>query len=223
MPWPAWSPWRRRRCSPSVDCGARRVEAISARASFPAVGSEKRGALSGTISVGRSETDNEGPNADFRSNLFAASAARALAGGGSIMGSFRLNTSDGGTPGAHGLRPARPRSPVRTRTDDRHRGLAFPQRRCPMPRALDSSVTTSCRKTPSTPVPIGPPGATAGPPSTRSTSLILWAIRIRPTGSSAPTKFADKSARTRSPRAATSNAKPAGWGAWDRSPSPRVV
>lgn len=66
---------------------------------FSATGSEKRGALSGTISLGRSETDNEGPNADFRSNLFAASIARALTEGGSIMGSFRLNASDGGTPG----------------------------------------------------------------------------------------------------------------------------
>ena len=64
-----------------------------------AVGSEKRGALSGTVSLGHSEVDNEGPNADFWTNLFAASVARSLAGGGSFAGSFRLNTSDGGTPG----------------------------------------------------------------------------------------------------------------------------
>ena len=67
--------------------------------SFSARGSEKRGLLSGSLSLGRSETDNEGPNADFTSNLFAASIQRRLATFGSIIGSFRLNTSEGGTPG----------------------------------------------------------------------------------------------------------------------------
>ena len=68
--------------------------------SFSARASEKRGAGSGSISVGRSETDNEGPNADFHSNLFAASLERVLVSGASVIGSFRLNTSEGGTPGA---------------------------------------------------------------------------------------------------------------------------
>jgi len=68
--------------------------------SFSAVGSEKRGALAGSLSLGRSLTDNEGPNADFASNLFAASLEHRRLTGGSISGSFRLNTSEGGTPGA---------------------------------------------------------------------------------------------------------------------------
>ncbi len=67
--------------------------------SFLARGSEKHGLLSGSIALGRSQTDNEGPNADFTSNLFAASVERRLDTGGSIVGSFRLNTSEGGTPG----------------------------------------------------------------------------------------------------------------------------
>ena len=68
--------------------------------SFSLAGTERRGSLSGSITVGRSETDNEGPNADFASNLFAGSLERRLSGGASVLGSFRLNTSDGGTPGA---------------------------------------------------------------------------------------------------------------------------
>ena len=67
--------------------------------SFSFRGSETRGLLSGSLSLGRSKTDNEGPNADFTSNLFAASIPRRLATCGSIIGSFRLNTSEGGTPG----------------------------------------------------------------------------------------------------------------------------
>lgn len=61
---------------------------------------EKRGAVSGSVSLGRSETDNEGPNADFVSNLLAASVERRSETGGSVQGAFRLNTSEGGTPGA---------------------------------------------------------------------------------------------------------------------------
>lgn len=61
---------------------------------------EKRGALSGSLSLGRSETDNEGPNADFASNLVAARVEHRSPAGGSVQGSFRLNTSEGGTPGA---------------------------------------------------------------------------------------------------------------------------
>ncbi len=68
--------------------------------SFSASASEKRGTVSGSISAGRSETNNEGPNADFASNLVAARVERRSATGGSAMGSFRLNTSEGGTPGA---------------------------------------------------------------------------------------------------------------------------
>ena len=68
--------------------------------SVSASASEKRGTLSGSVSLGRSETDNEGPNADFASNLVAARVERRSATGGSILGSFRLNTSEGGTPGA---------------------------------------------------------------------------------------------------------------------------
>ncbi len=67
--------------------------------SFSVVGSEKRDALSGTLSLGRSRTDNEGPNADFRSDLVAASVERRFGSDGSVLGSFRLNTSEGGTPG----------------------------------------------------------------------------------------------------------------------------
>ena len=67
--------------------------------SFSVTGSEKRGPLSGAISLGRSKTDNEGPNADFRSDLLAASFERRLNSDGSIFGSFRLNTSEGGTAG----------------------------------------------------------------------------------------------------------------------------
>lgn len=67
--------------------------------SFSVTGSEKRGPLSGAISLGRSKTDNEGPNADFRSDLLAASFERRLSSDGSIFGSFRLNTSEGGTAG----------------------------------------------------------------------------------------------------------------------------
>ncbi len=67
--------------------------------SFSATGSEKRGPLSGTVSVGRSKTDNEGPNADFHSDLVAASFERRFDSDGSLLGSFRLNTSEGGTPG----------------------------------------------------------------------------------------------------------------------------
>jgi vitamin B12 transporter len=68
--------------------------------SFSATGSEKRDVLSGSLSLGRSETDNEGPNAHFRSNLLAASFERRATTGGSVVGSFRLNTSESGTPGA---------------------------------------------------------------------------------------------------------------------------
>jgi len=68
--------------------------------SFSALASERRGSVSGTLSLGRSETDNKGPNADFKSHLFAASMDHRRTGGGSISGSFRLNSSEGGTPGA---------------------------------------------------------------------------------------------------------------------------
>jgi vitamin B12 transporter len=67
--------------------------------SYSATGSETRGLLSGSLSLGRSRTDNEGPNADFTSNLFAASLERRLTTDGAVQASFRLNTSDGGTPG----------------------------------------------------------------------------------------------------------------------------
>jgi vitamin B12 transporter len=67
--------------------------------SFSVSGSRKRGPLSGSLSLGRSRTDNEGPNADFRSALVAASFERRFGGDGSILGSFRWNTSEGGTPG----------------------------------------------------------------------------------------------------------------------------
>lgn len=67
--------------------------------SFSVSGSRKRGPLSGSISLGRSSTDNEGPNADFRSDLVAASFERRYGADGSILGSFRWNTSEGGTPG----------------------------------------------------------------------------------------------------------------------------
>ncbi len=67
--------------------------------SFSATGSQKRGLLSGALSLGRSKTDNEGPNADFHSNLVAASFERRLNPDASILGSFRLNSSEGGTPG----------------------------------------------------------------------------------------------------------------------------
>ena len=67
--------------------------------SFSASGSRKRGPLSGALSVGRSKTDNEGPNADFRSDLVAASFERRYGADGSILGSFRWNASEGGTPG----------------------------------------------------------------------------------------------------------------------------
>lgn len=68
--------------------------------SFSARGSEKRGGFSGSVSLGRSETENVGPNAGFRSSLLAASFQGLMATGASVTGSFRLNTSDGGTPGA---------------------------------------------------------------------------------------------------------------------------
>lgn len=68
--------------------------------SFSATANGANGPFSGALSLGRSKTDNEGPNADFRSNLFAASVERRFEGNGSILGSFRLNTSEGGTPGA---------------------------------------------------------------------------------------------------------------------------
>ena len=67
--------------------------------SFFVRGNEKRGLLSASVALGRSQTDNEGPNADFTSNLFAASVEGRRASGGSIIGSFRLNTSEGGVPG----------------------------------------------------------------------------------------------------------------------------
>ena len=84
--------------------GGRRIRASAGggdlgSSSFSAVGSEKRGALSGTVSLGRSHTDNEGPNADFHSDLVAASFERRFDAFGSVLGSFRLNTSEGGTPG----------------------------------------------------------------------------------------------------------------------------
>jgi len=66
---------------------------------FAVSGSEKRGALSGSVSLGHSKTDNEGDNADFSSSLFAASFERRFNSDGAILGSFRLNTSEGGTPG----------------------------------------------------------------------------------------------------------------------------
>jgi len=66
---------------------------------FSATGSHRLGALSGAVSLGRSKTDNEGPNADFGSNLVAASFERRFQEEGSILGSFRLNSSEGGTPG----------------------------------------------------------------------------------------------------------------------------
>lgn len=68
--------------------------------SFSTGASQKRGTLSGSVSAGRSETDNEGPNADFASNLVAARIEHQRATGSSVQGSFRLNTSEGGTPGA---------------------------------------------------------------------------------------------------------------------------
>ncbi|MEO8360662.1 MAG: TonB-dependent receptor [Vicinamibacteria bacterium] len=67
--------------------------------SFSATANGKRGDASGSVSFGHSETDNDGPNADFKSNLFAASAERRATSGSFVGASFRLNTSEGGTPG----------------------------------------------------------------------------------------------------------------------------
>lgn len=66
--------------------------------SISATANGKRGDASGSVSFGHSETDNDGPNADFNSNLFAASAQRR-ATSGFVGASFRLNKSEGGTPG----------------------------------------------------------------------------------------------------------------------------
>lgn len=68
---------------------------------FSLTGSESRGPLSGSATLGRAATDNEGPNADFTSRLIAAAAERRFgAQGGAVAASFRLNRSEGGTPGA---------------------------------------------------------------------------------------------------------------------------
>jgi vitamin B12 transporter len=67
--------------------------------SFSATGQGTREAWSGSLSFGRTKTGNAGPNADFHSNLFAAALERSVNASGSVLGSFRLNTSEGGTPG----------------------------------------------------------------------------------------------------------------------------
>jgi vitamin B12 transporter len=66
---------------------------------FSVAGSEKRGPLSGVLTVGGAQTDNAGPNEDFNSLLVGASFERRFDNDGSVTGSFRYNSSDGGTPG----------------------------------------------------------------------------------------------------------------------------
>ncbi len=67
--------------------------------SFSATGSGKVGSLSAALSIGHSKTDNKGANADFGSSLVAASFERRFSPDATILGSFRFNTSEGGTPG----------------------------------------------------------------------------------------------------------------------------
>lgn len=62
-------------------------------------GSASAAGLTGTLSLGRSTTDNVGPNSDFTSHLIAASLERRAPAGLSTEASFRFNTSEGGTPG----------------------------------------------------------------------------------------------------------------------------
>jgi len=66
---------------------------------FSVSGNGSKGGLSGSLSLGRTKTDNDGQNADFRSDLIAASFERRFNPDASILGSFRFNASEGGTPG----------------------------------------------------------------------------------------------------------------------------
>lgn len=68
--------------------------------SFAASGAQSLGPLSASLSLARSTTDNEGLNTDFTSDLVAGSVERRLSQDGAIQASFRLNRSEGGTPGA---------------------------------------------------------------------------------------------------------------------------
>ena len=61
--------------------------------------SDKRGPFGASLAASRSQTDNLGPNSDFESNLFAAAIERRIGSEGFLRGTFRLNTSEGGTPG----------------------------------------------------------------------------------------------------------------------------
>jgi vitamin B12 transporter len=67
--------------------------------SFALSGNATKGRLSGAVSLGHTKTDNAGENADFKSDLIAASFERRLNHEASILGSFRFNSSEGGTPG----------------------------------------------------------------------------------------------------------------------------
>lgn len=62
-------------------------------------GSASAAGVTGTLSLGRSTTDNVGPNSDFTSHLVAASLERRSPAGLSTEASFRFNSSEGGTPG----------------------------------------------------------------------------------------------------------------------------
>ena len=64
-----------------------------------ALGSFKNDRASGSATFGRTQTDNVGPNADFESNLFAASVERRSGPASAFGATFRLNQSEGGTPG----------------------------------------------------------------------------------------------------------------------------
>ena len=82
-----------RRFRADVGGGDLGTRSISGRAS------EKRGPLSASLALGRSQTDNVGMNGDFTSTLLAASIDRRMGTEGFVRGTFRLNTSEGGTPG----------------------------------------------------------------------------------------------------------------------------
>jgi len=88
----------------SASLGGRRLRAEAGAGGLgtrmlSASAAETRGPVSGSLSLARSTSDNEGPNADFTSNLFGASLERRFGAGAALQASFRLNTSEGGTPG----------------------------------------------------------------------------------------------------------------------------
>ena len=68
-------------------------------AAFSLTGVERKDRLSASATFGRTQTDNFGPNADFESNLFAASVERRGGSNSAVGATFRLNTSEGGAPG----------------------------------------------------------------------------------------------------------------------------